>query len=230
MLKLHSDLNVHAYLLNENYVTSMEGIKNTTNKLFTIRKIKLDEQVVGTIPDTNKIVNKDTTALKDKNEDYISIDGIGVEAVPNVTKNNDGYNKIPTIKTNTSVFHPAPKSITDYGENGWLAYDSKYIYVYKSPAGWLKREISTFDYDYSGQQYITGYDCNGDPIYTTENRRPINTAFRVFQRFPEKIYHQVPYQSSDYGQDGWISYDGEYFYIYSDREWRRIPISFFSPL
>jgi hypothetical protein len=229
-VKTTFDLNVYAYLLNENYVTSMEGIKNTTSKLFTVRKIKIDEQIVGTIPNSNRVVNKDTTVLKDKNEDYINVDGIGMEVIPNVTKDDSGYNKIPTIKANTSIFHPAPKSITDYGENGWLAYDSKYIYVYKYPTGWLKREISTFDYDYSTQQYIMGYDCNGNPIYTTQNRRPINTAFRVFQRFPEKIYHQVPYQSSDYGQDGWISYDGEYFYIYSDKQWRRIPISLFGPL
>jgi len=226
------DLNVNAYLLNDTIVTSMNGIKNTTNKLFTVRKIKVDEMITSS---PNEIVNKsytDTTVLKDKNTDFVYVDDVGMELKSDNIKDNSGYNKIPNTNSfnTTSIFHPAPIKITDYGENGWLAYDSKYIYLYKYPNGWLKREIATFDYDYSVQQYISGYDCNGNPIYTTQNRRPINTAFRVFQRFPDKIYHQVPYQSSDYGQDGWISYDGEYFYIYSTGEWRRIPVSFFGPL
>jgi hypothetical protein len=227
-VKTTFDLNVNAYLLNDTIVNSMSGYKNTTNKLFTVRKIKLDEQVVSSVNDLNKHY-EDTTIIKDKNTDYNYIDNIGVELINNQVKDSSGYNKIPTVKTNSvSIFHPAPKSITDYGENGWLAYDNKYIYLYSYPNGWLKREISTFDYDYSTQQYISGYDCNNNPIYTTINNRPINTAFRIFQRFPEKIYHQVPYQSSDYGQDGWISYDSNYFYIYSANQWRRIPISLFS--
>jgi len=221
------DLNVNAYLLNDTIVTSMNGIKNTTNKLFTVRKIKIGEVATDDLSTVKSTSQIDTTVLKDKNVDYNLIDDVGLELKPNIVKDNSGYNKILDIKSEKSIFHPAPKTIRDYGEDGWLAYDNKYIYVYKSPSGWLKREISTFDYDYSTQQYISGHDCNGDPIYTTMNRRPINTAFRIFQRFPDKIYHQVPYQSSDYGQDGWISYDGEYFYIYSTGEWRRVPISLF---
>jgi hypothetical protein len=228
-VKTTFDLNVNAYLLNDTIVDSMQGVKNTTQKLFTIRKIKLDEQVVTSLDDVNTHSYKDTTVAKDKNTDYNYIDNVGLELNQSTVKNNSGYNKIPDTKSTSSIFHPAPKSPTDYGENGWLAYDSKYIYVYQYPSGWLKREISTFDYDYNTQQYISGYDCNNNPIYTTQTKRPINTAFRVFQRFPDKIYYQVPYQSSDYGQDGWISYDGNYFYIYSLGEWRRIPISLFNP-
>lgn len=229
-VKTTFDIVVNAYLLNDTIVTSMSGIKNTTNKLFTVRKIKLNENIASSPSDFQTTKYEDTTHVKDKNTDYTYVDEIGMELKRDDQKDDSGYNKIPKIKTTTTIFHPAPKSITDYGEDGWLAYDSKYIYVYKSPAGWLKREITTFDFDYSTQQYISGYDCNGDPIYTTMNHRPINTAFRVFQRFPDKIYHQVPYQSSDYGQDGWISYDGNYFYIYSTGEWRRVPISLFSSL
>lgn len=229
-VKATFDLNVNAYLLNDTIVESMSGIKNTTQKLFTIRKIKLNEQIVSSFNEIQSNVLPDTTKLKDKNNDYNRNGTSLMERKDDVIKDDSGYNKIPKIPTKTSIFHPPPKSITDYGENGWLAYDSKYIYVYQYPAGWLKREISTFDYDYTTQQYISGYDCNNNPIYTTQNRRPINTAFRIFQRFPDKIYHQVPYQSSDYGEDGWISYDGNYFFIYSFGEWRRVPISLFNPL
>ena len=232
-IKTTFDINVNAYLLNENYITNLNGVKNTTQKLFTVRKIMLQENAVASASEMSTIehnVIKNNSNLKDSPLDYTDVTGQGTMALkPNEITNLDGYNKIQTDYQNivNTPFHPAPKSITDYGENGWLAYDSKYIYVYQYPAGWLKREISTFDYDYSSQTYISGYDCNGNPIYTTANKRPINTAFRIFQRFPDKFYHQVPYQSSDYGQDGWVSYDGNYFYIYSTSQWRRIPISLF---
>jgi hypothetical protein len=237
-VKTAFDLNVNAYLLNDSYITSMGGIKNTTSKVFTVRKIRLQENDIvsssemESIKRNIQIVQKqDTSNLRDKNGDYIDITGNGtLEIRPNIVTNNDGYNKIVPGNIRKTIFHPAPKSVLEYGENGWLAYDSTYIYVYQYPTGWLKREIATFDYDYSSQTYISGYDCNGNPIYTTANRRPINTAFRIFQRFPDKFYHQVPYQSSDYGQDGWISYDGSYFYIYSQNEWRRVPINTFSPI
>lgn len=236
-VKTTFDLNVHAYLLNENYTTSMSGIKNTTSKMLTVRKVVLQENAVSSTVEMlaikqniDAIQNQDNSNLKDKPSDYVDVTGQGtMEVKPNIITNNDGYNKIEPGNIIKTMFHPAPKSQTDYGENGWLAYDAKYIYVYQYPAGWLKREINTFDYDYAAQTYISGYDCNGNPIYTTANRRPINTAFRIFQRFPDKFYHQVPYQSSDYGQDGWMSYDGNYFYIYSQGEWRRVPISLFNP-
>ena len=233
-IKTTFDINVNAYLLNENYITNLNGVKNTTQKLFTVRKIMLQENAIASAGEMSTIehnVIKNNSNLKDSPLDYIDVTGQGTMALkPNEVTNLDGYNKIPSNYQNTinTPFHPAPKSITDYGENGWLAYDSKYIYVYQYPAGWLKREIATFDYDYSSQTYISGYDCNGNPIYTTANKRPINTAFRIFQRFPDKFYHQVPYQSSDYGQDGWVSYDGNYFYIYSTSQWRRIPITLFN--
>ena len=233
-VKTTFDINVNAYLLNENYITGMSGVKNTTQKLFTVRKVKLQENAVASAGEMESISNniqESKSHLKDNPSDYVDVTGQGtMELKPDKVTNLDGYNKIETNYNNIikTPFHPAPKSITDYGENGWLAYDSKYIYVYQYPAGWLKREINTFDYDYSSQTYISGYDCNGNPIYTTANKRPINTAFRVFQRFPDKFYHQVPYQSSDYGEDGWVSYDGNYFYIYSTGQWRRVPISIFN--
>ena len=233
-IKTTFDINVNAYLLNENYITNLNGVKNTTQKLFTVRKVMMQENAVASASEMGTITTniiKNNSNLKDSPLDYTDVTGQGTMALkPNEVTNLDGYNKIPSNYQNivNTPFHPAPKSITDYGENGWLAYDSKYIYVYQYPAGWLKREIATFDYDYSSQTYISGYDCNGNPIYTTANKRPINTAFRIFQRFPDKFYHQVPYQSSDYGEDGWVSYDGNYFYIYSTSQWRRIPITLFN--
>lgn len=231
-VKATFDLIVNGYLINDTIVDSMTGIKNTTQKSFTVRKIMVGENLIasaGELQAINSSTSNDSTALKQNPLDYVT-DASGAQALKaDVVTNDSGYNIIPnTYNSNRSMFRPAPKSPTDYGEDGWLAYDAKYIYVYKSSVGWLKRQMDTFDYDYSSHTYISGYDCNNNPIYTTQNKRPINTAFRIFARFPDKFYYQVPFESSDYGEDGWMSYDNTYFYIYSTGQWRRVPITLFT--
>ena len=234
-VKTTFNLVVNAYLLSPSFVPGLEGIKSTTQKLFTSRKILLDEQPVGGQEMFNIKNNvkrqqlQDATAIKDKNADFEYVSGIGIQSLP--VDNSSVPNPLgkATVTITKTPFHPAPKNSQTYGENGWLAYDSNFIYVYQYPLGWTRRAISTFDYDPSTNTYISGYDDCGHPIYTTSTRRPINTAFRIFQRFPDKFYHQVPYQSTDYGQDGWVSYDGSYFYIYSSGLWRRVATTVFQP-
>ncbi len=233
-VKTTFNLTVNGYLLNPSFVPGLEGVKNTTQKMFTVRKIKLQEAAVDgqqmeDIKDNaSQYSFEDTTSIKDKNQDFAYVDGIGVQSI----QNNTIKDANPVVKKNVSItktpFHPAPKTSKEYGENGWVAFDSNYIYIYQYPLGWIRRAISVFDYDPSTNTYISGYDDCNNPIYTTSSRRPINTAFRVFQRFPDKFYQQTPFQSGDYGEDGWISYDGNYFYIYSGGSWRRIVTSLFS--
>ena len=38
----------------------------------------------------------------------------------------------------------------------------------------------------------------------------------------------APTNSSDVGQEGWVSYDSDYYYIYTEGSWKRVPISLFS--
>ncbi len=45
-IKTSFDINVNAYLLNDNYITNLNGVKNTTQKLFTVRKVMLQENAV----------------------------------------------------------------------------------------------------------------------------------------------------------------------------------------
>ena len=211
-VKTTFNLTVNAYLLPK----TLDGVKSTTFKTFTVRKIVVSD----------RLVNSDQMTILQKNQNplgpYSYLKDVGV-----LYRTGDG-SSVSDLKLDPVVvkipFHPAPKTSSDYGESGWLAYDGNYIYVYHNYSGWLRKPIPVFDFDADAGRYISGYNCNNQPIYTN-GVRPINTAFRVFQRFPDKFYHQVPYQSSDYGQDGWISYDGNYFYIYSVGEWHRIPIS-----
>jgi hypothetical protein len=219
-------LTVYAYLLDSSMTSTMEGRKSTLQKLFTVRKIVTDEHVVNarTMGYANNSIANSIPGKDKVVSDYELSNG----TVSKIEKTGE-KTIIPTSTGTVTIyktrFHPAPATLGEYGENGWLAYDDESIYVYKYPSGWVKADIETFDYDPDTGTYISGYDCDGDPIYTTGDRRPINTAFRIFRRFPDKFYQQVPVQSTDYGEDGWISYDGDYLYIYSGGSWRRIAIS-----
>ena len=41
----------------------------------------------------------------------------------------------------TTIWHPAPTSPTDYGEAGWMAYDGDYQYIYAG-GRWLRQSIA----------------------------------------------------------------------------------------
>lgn len=211
-VKTTFNLVVNAYLLPK----TIDGVKSTTQKTFTTRKIVVSDYAVN----GEQMAQVEASGIRSP---YSYLKDVGVKynsttRTPDLDKDDK-----PAI-TEKVLFRPAPKKTSDYGENGWLAYDQFYIYVYRKPLGWVRRAIATFDFDANTGAYISGTDCEGNPVYSN-GVRPINTAFRVFQRFPDRYYHQVPYKSSDYGEDGWISYDGNYFYIYSYNEWRRVPIA-----
>lgn len=43
----------------------------------------------------------------------------------------------------TKIWHPAPKKSTDYGEEGWMAKDTNYFYIYTN-GKWERRPVSQF--------------------------------------------------------------------------------------
>jgi hypothetical protein len=225
------NLKVYAYLLTPDMIPSMEGIKSTTQKKYSAKKIVVNEQAVnGYQLGRIKSDIRSNSVDKSKFVDNYRFNGNQVQKLDKRSIKTTIMKDEKMVTIYKTPFHPAPSSTSQYGENGWVAYDKNYLYIYKYPIGWLRRAIVEFDYIFSEEgvrQYISGYDCNNDPIYTNVNIRPINNAFRIFQRFPDKFYQQVPLQSSDYGEDGWMSYDGEYFYIYNDNSWKRIVTTIF---
>jgi hypothetical protein len=42
------------------------------------------------------------------------------------------------------------------------------------------------------------------------------------------IWHSAPINSNDYGEEGWMSYDGNFHYIYVNGAWKRQPITNFT--
>ena len=73
-VKTTFNLTVNGYLLNPSFVPGLEGVKNTTQKMFTVRKIKLQEAAVDgqqmeDIKDNaSQYSFEDTTSIKDKNQ------------------------------------------------------------------------------------------------------------------------------------------------------------------
>jgi len=47
------------------------------------------------------------------------------------------------IELFATLWHPAPTKSTDYGEEGWIAYDENYFYLYTTNQ-WLRKPMSTF--------------------------------------------------------------------------------------
>jgi hypothetical protein len=37
-----------------------------------------------------------------------------------------------------------------------------------------------------------------------------------------------PISSNDAGQEGWVSYDNDYYYVYTQGKWKRVPIALFN--
>lgn len=67
----------------------------------------------------------------------------------------------------------------------------------------------------------------------------ISTQFQSFEKIIQVIsvniqnnnYHfPAPTSSSDTGEEGWLSYDNDYYYIYTDGQWKRVPIALFNAL
>ena len=64
-----------------------------------------------------------------------------------------GPYEIPTIVTSYSalsgtttpetVWHNPPQSATDYGEEGWMAYDDNFHYIYIN-GKWLRQPLANF--------------------------------------------------------------------------------------
>jgi hypothetical protein len=42
------------------------------------------------------------------------------------------------------------------------------------------------------------------------------------------LWHSTPSKSTDYGEEGWIAYDHDFFYLYTNNRWVRRAMSEFS--
>ena len=164
MVRSTFTLSTNAYLLPE----SFEDRKQTVQRLLTPKQVKLTAEIVSStqMDIVNKKV-KDNT-YSNKGNPYYSINPLvekdsewrfpkgtiateesttaAGEAITTIRQSyatliQQTINVTVSGSQETTIWHPAPTSPTDYGEAGWMAYDGDYQYIYAG-GRWLRQSIA----------------------------------------------------------------------------------------
>lgn len=159
------NLTVYAYLLPE----SFEDRKKTVQKYLTPRKISITSELVsGTQMETIKKDIKNNSYSNPSNQ-YYDVGGsissnkdvwrFPQPAIVTDKSTTDGGQILEKIRasyaalivqqtidsngttTTSSIWHNPPTTPTDYGEEGWMAYDGDFHYIYVSGI-WLRHDIA----------------------------------------------------------------------------------------
>jgi hypothetical protein len=153
------DLTIKAYLLEE----SFENRQNTVRKTLTPKKIVIGTEIVSAdgmdVVNDNLNKNKKPYGYSFKNgmvvpdnqsfeTPTVSIDPVAVDSSNfNITKIKESYDSLvqasstPSATLNVNIWHQAPTNSTDYGEEGWMAYDGLYHYIYVNGI-WKRKSIA----------------------------------------------------------------------------------------
>lgn len=164
MVRSTFTLSTNAYLLPE----SFEDRKQTVQRLLTPKQVKLTAEIVSStqMAAVNKKV-KDNT-YSNKGNPYYSINPIvekdvewrfpkgtiateesttaAGEAITTIRKSyaaliEQTINLTVSGSQEVTIWHPVPNTPTDYGEEGWMAYDGDYHYIYVG-GRWLRQSIA----------------------------------------------------------------------------------------
>jgi hypothetical protein len=165
MVRSTFTLSTRAYLLPE----SLEDRKQTVQRLLTPKQIKLTAEIVSSaeMAEVNKKVKENT--YSNKGNPYYSINPIAEkdsgwrfpqptifseksttaakEAITTIRQTYAALITQQITSTNTSgsvccsIWHDPPTTPNDYGENGWMAYDGDYHYIYAN-GRWLRQSIA----------------------------------------------------------------------------------------
>lgn len=157
-------LSTHAYLLPE----SFEDRKQTVQRLLTPKQVKLTAEIVSSteMAKINQKV-KDNT-YSNKGNPYYSINPIVAndtewrfskatiateqsttaagEAITTIRKSyaaliEQTINLTVSGSQQVTIWHDVPTTPNDYGEDGWMAYDGDYHYIYVN-GRWLRQSIA----------------------------------------------------------------------------------------
>jgi hypothetical protein len=160
------NLTVFAYLLPESY----EDRKKTVQKYLTPRKVSITAEIVSgaQMKEVNKDVKKNSYSNPSNpyydinpvssDNDIWRFPKIAIVTEKSTTEGGQLLEKIrssyaaliTTTTTSTtsgsgccSIWHDVPATPTSYGEEGWMAYDGDYHYIYVS-GRWLRQDIATW--------------------------------------------------------------------------------------
>ena len=159
------NLTVYAYLLPE----SFEDRKKTVQKYLTPRKISITAELVSGAQ--MKEVNKDVKKNSYTTNPYYDINPISSDndvwrfpkpAIVTEKSTTEGGQVLEKIRASYAalivqqtmdstglvptssccpIWHPSPSTPNDYGEEGWMAYDGDYHYIYVG-GRWLRQDIA----------------------------------------------------------------------------------------
>jgi hypothetical protein len=166
MVRTTFSLSVFAYLLPE----SFEDRKSTVQKMLTPRKISITGEVVNSAQ--MQAVNKDVkvNSYYDKSNPYYNINPVVDDnttwrfpkpSIVTEKSTTEGGKVLTKIRTSyaaliqqtlvpssgsacCSIWHDPPASPTSPGEEGWMAYDGDYHYIYVG-GRWRRQSISDFE-------------------------------------------------------------------------------------
>ena len=155
MVRTTFNMTVQAYLLAE----SFENKLPTTTKTLTQRKIIVTSEVVNGVQmaEIEKGIRKESykkplpyhfvNPLVEDGTDpatpTISTsleDGSGAGQVDSIVTSYSASSGTTTLET---VWHNPPQNATDYGEEGWMAYDDNFHYIYIN-GKWLRQPLANF--------------------------------------------------------------------------------------
>lgn len=160
IVRTEFSLTVMAYLLPD----SFEDKKLTHQKLFTPKKVVLSETLTESLTpesSTQNIVDKEIKAslvggyiqldeeiedLKQKGSPF-SFEGVTNIEQPAIIGIQNTYINIISAsaasKECCDIWHNPPTSENDYGQEGWMAYDGNFHYIYVN-GKWKRQPISNF--------------------------------------------------------------------------------------
>jgi hypothetical protein len=164
MVRTTFSMTVHGYLLSD----SLENKKLTTTKTISERKVVISSESVSSDV-MNQVKNdvKNTSYKKPYPYTYstglISDNELDSIRSPVVTNTEDAsaytdrgtmspkissilnsYKNLKTSKSCCDLWHNPPKTETEYGEEGWMAYDDNFHYIYVN-GKWLRQPLANFE-------------------------------------------------------------------------------------
>ena len=167
MVRTTFNMTVQAYLLSD----SFENKKLTTTKSFTPRKVIISSEVTDAAgiesvkQDLQKTSYKKPQPYNGENNTLVADEDVPYVRTPTFSStegsavvNNEVASKIVEIfnayklPSNNQpspssccglVWHTPPNESTDYGEEGWMAYDENFHYIYVNNK-WVRQPLSNF--------------------------------------------------------------------------------------
>jgi len=162
IVKSEFTLVVNGYLLPDSFANQ----KSTMEKFMTPRRVVINTELVSSVEDVSKLGYASENAEKWRNKKYpnlqkdtfipnvpVAFDSdlsfaeptsaakkAYISSLSNVL-DSEYYSKLGDTM---DVWHAAPRSSDSPGQEGWIAYDSSYFYVYMG-GKWLKTPVAQFD-------------------------------------------------------------------------------------